>query len=74
MENKNNRAKEISVYRCPHCRQMSHDYEWILLEDKGKVQCPKCSLLSSTTVLKRIHIELLRRGRIWVNLNHNVNF
>lgn len=69
MENKSN--KEISVCRCPHCRSTSHVNEWILLEDKGNVRCPKCSLLSSTKDLKRINVELFRRGRIWVNIDKN---
>lgn len=67
MENKNNRQKELTVYRCPHCHQLSHAHEWVLLEQEGSVQCPKCSLSTSSMILKRIHVELLRRGRIWVD-------
>ena len=66
MLNSNNRLNEISLFRCPYCRQISHKYEWLLLEDKGKYQCPKCLLLCNRTLLKLINIELLKRGRIWI--------
>ncbi|WP_206810986.1 hypothetical protein [Paradesulfitobacterium ferrireducens] len=57
-----NGYKELSGYRCPHCRQISYDYQWITLEE-GKYQCPKCSL--NTATLKLIEVVLLSRGRIW---------
>ena len=63
----NDHVKEMSVYRCPNCRQISHVYECILLKEKEKYQCPNCRLLCSTSQLKAIHVELLKRGRIWVN-------
>ncbi len=63
----NNHVKEISVYRCPHCRQISHDYEWVFQKEKENYQCPKCRILCSTPQLKPIHVELLKRGRIWVD-------
>lgn len=74
MDSRDHHTKKTSVFRCPDCRQISPGNEWLLFEDNGKVKCPKCLMLSSIKGLKRIQVEHLERGRIWVNIDRNVNF
>jgi|GEM_PF-2902683 len=62
----NKSVKEISGYRCPICRQISHELKWVRVDEKGNYQCPECHLVSSVEVLKLLRILIFKRERIWV--------
>jgi len=66
MAYKNNSVKQISVYRCPTCRQISLENKWVPLDKKGKSRCPECHLQSSIAMLKLLRVLIFKRGRMWV--------
>lgn len=58
-------AKEFTVHLCPNCRRFSNDNKCVIVEEK--YQCPICNLFCTVLQLKSFRVEILKRGRMWVN-------